>query len=71
MTRVLGIAVQIVGCVSFFAMITTICIENTAVFDPSFPVRALAGVSGVALVLLGGYWARPSVGRESNPNVAT
>ena len=71
MTRILGIAIQIVGCVSFFAMITTICIENTAVFDPSFPVRALTGVTGIVLVLLGGHWASPPAKRENNLKTAT
>jgi len=46
-------------------MITTIRIENMVVFDVPFPVRAVIGVIGLALVLVGALGLRRAAKHES------
>jgi len=58
MNRCTAIALQVLGYECLVAMITTIRIENSIVFDVSFPVRAGLGAIGVMLVLTGALGSR-------------
>jgi hypothetical protein len=66
MNRSFGIALQLLGCGCLVATITTICNGTGVVFDPSFPVRAVAGVTGIVFVLVGGYVANLSKNARTN-----
>ena len=67
MNHTLAIVLQVLGYECMLAMMTTIRIENVFVFDVPFPVRAVIGIIGMALVLVGAFGFRRSEKHESKP----
>ena len=58
MPHTLAIVLQVLGYELLLAMITTVRIENTLVFDLPFPIRATLGLVGIVFVLTGAYAPR-------------
>jgi len=58
MNRTVTIVLQVLGFECVIAMITTVRIENLVVFDVPIPVRAVIGIIGMALVIVGAFGFR-------------
>ena len=67
MNRTIAIVLQVLGCECILAMITTIRIENMVVFDVPFLARAVIGIIGMALVIVGAFGLRRPKNHESKP----
>ena len=64
MSKILSVILQVFGYQLLIAMITTIRIEDTLVFNSPFAGRAVLFVSGMALLLVGSILFRKHASAE-------